>query len=302
MRVASPMELSWLEDFLTLAETGNFSRAAEIRHITQPAFSRRIRALEDWIGTSLFDRATHHVTLTEAGRQFWPTAGEAVRLIHQGRDSARDAGSAEATTLRFAATHVLSFTFFPEWLRSLEASTEVGSIRLISDSMQACEQVLTQGQAQFLLCHHHQAAPNRLDPSRYHSIVIGHDLIVPAMQPTEGHVADALAEVPYLAYSAESGLGRIIAATRGVLPGQQPVFTSHLAAVLRTMASDGRGIAWLPLSLIKSDLERGILTRIGPAEWPIPIDIRLFRPRARQSLAAEMFWKRLEEQRGPAKR
>ena len=48
------MELIWLEDFLMLADTLNFSRAAELRHVTQPAFSRRIRALEGWVGADLF--------------------------------------------------------------------------------------------------------------------------------------------------------------------------------------------------------------------------------------------------------
>ena len=43
------MELIWFEDYLALAETLNFSRAAEARHVTQPAFSRRIRALEEWM-------------------------------------------------------------------------------------------------------------------------------------------------------------------------------------------------------------------------------------------------------------
>ena len=50
------MNLSWLEDFLVLSASGNFSRAADERHMTQPAFSRRIRALEEWLGADLFDR------------------------------------------------------------------------------------------------------------------------------------------------------------------------------------------------------------------------------------------------------
>ncbi|MCL5425335.1 MAG: LysR family transcriptional regulator, partial [Gammaproteobacteria bacterium] len=50
------MELVWLEDFIALAEHGSFVRAAEARHITQPAFSRRIRSLEQWMGVSLFVR------------------------------------------------------------------------------------------------------------------------------------------------------------------------------------------------------------------------------------------------------
>ena len=52
------MEVKWLEDFVALATTLNFSRAAEERHVTQSAFSRRIRQLETWLGTTLIDRAT----------------------------------------------------------------------------------------------------------------------------------------------------------------------------------------------------------------------------------------------------
>ena len=72
------MEFAWLEDFLALVDFGNFSRAAELRHVTQPAFSRRIRALEDWVG-DLFERDSHPVMLTEAGRRFRPVAEELLR-------------------------------------------------------------------------------------------------------------------------------------------------------------------------------------------------------------------------------
>lgn len=50
------MELVWLLDFVTLAECSVFSRAAEIRNVTQPAFTRRIKKLEYAVGTVLFDR------------------------------------------------------------------------------------------------------------------------------------------------------------------------------------------------------------------------------------------------------
>lgn len=58
------MNLSWLEDFLALAASGNFSRAAEDSHMTQPAFSRRVRALEEWLSADLFDRSTQPARLT----------------------------------------------------------------------------------------------------------------------------------------------------------------------------------------------------------------------------------------------
>ena len=47
------MQTAWLEDFVALAATRSFSRAAEQRHLTQPAFGRRIRSLEQWAGTAL---------------------------------------------------------------------------------------------------------------------------------------------------------------------------------------------------------------------------------------------------------
>ncbi|MBP2291782.1 LysR family transcriptional regulator [Azospirillum rugosum] len=298
------MELNWLEDFLALAECGNFSRAAEGRHLTQPAFSRRIRALEDWVGTPLFDRTTQPVGLTEAGRRFRPFADETVRRLLQGRDEARLAGEVAASSLRFAATHALSLTFFPAWLRALEGRAHVqadsaarlGAIHLVSDSMQACEQVMLQGQAQFLLCHHHAAAPSRLDTAAFRSARVGEDVLVPVTAPrADGQPLHSLAAgpLPHLAYSPESGMGRIVRAAQGAFPVPlrlETVFTSHLAAVLRTLARDGRGVAWLPESLIADDLSRGLLVRAGDGAWDIAVEVRLFRPRARQSPAAEAFW------------
>lgn len=67
-----PLDLEWLEDFLALAETANFSRAAEARSTAQPAFSRHIKALEDWVGVALVDRRAHPAALTEAGKRFLP--------------------------------------------------------------------------------------------------------------------------------------------------------------------------------------------------------------------------------------
>ena len=74
-------EFIWLEDFLALASTGNFTRAAEDRHSSQPAFSRRIRALEEWIGASLVDRSTQPARLTEVGEWFRSVAAELVARV-----------------------------------------------------------------------------------------------------------------------------------------------------------------------------------------------------------------------------
>ena len=296
------MDTIWLEDFLALIEHANFSRAAEQRNVTQPAFSRRIRMLEEWVGASLVDRSTHQITLTPAGERFRPVANESIRRLLLGRDEAREAALSSASTLRFASTHALSLTFFPAWLRSLEAVAPVGTVSLVADHMQACEHLMLQGRANFLLCHHHPAASTRLDPQAFCSIPLGRDVLLPVSAPdADGHPRHVLPghqdrPVPFLAYSAESGMGRILAATRaqdGQPAWLEPIFTSHVATVLKTMARNGRGLAWSPLSLAEDDLAHGTLARAGDESWDIPIEIRLFRPRSRQSQSAEAFWAQL---------
>ncbi len=292
------MELSWLEDFLALAESGSFSRAAERRNLTQPAFSRRIRSLEAWTGATLFDRDTRQVRMTLAGERFRPVAEETLRRLIQVREEVREVEGTVSSTLRFACTHALSLTFFPDWLRGVERRSPLGSIRLISESMELCEGLMHDGQAQFMICHQHGASVPRLDPRGFVSLPLGDDVLIPVKGAEgAGELPGAEgARLPYLAYSAESGLGRIVTAARAKKDPPvwlEPVFTAHLATALRAMALTGRGLAWLPLTLIQADLAAGRLVRAGGGEWDIPVEIRVYRPRHRLSAAAEAFWRAL---------
>jgi LysR family transcriptional regulator, hypochlorite-specific transcription factor HypT len=295
------MELIWFEDYLALAETLNFSRAAEQRHVTQPAFSRRIRALEAWVGTDLFARTTHGVSLTPAGEHFHDQAEVLTRALHQLRRDTIEVSDRRARPLSIAATHALSFTFFPQWVRRNDSILALGNLNLISDSMQACEQMMLRGDAQFLLCHHHKDARSRISSGQFRSIVVGTDTLVPLSAPSAGGVArwrlDGDEPVKYLAYSAQSGLGRIVAARWGAKDrpfALETVFTSHLAAALHSMARAGDGVAWLPRTLAEDDISAGVLVEAGDADCRIPIEIRLFRPAARQSKAVEEIWSAFE--------
>ncbi|MHC2106423.1 MULTISPECIES: LysR family transcriptional regulator [unclassified Methylobacterium] len=296
------MDLDWLKDFLVLAEQKNFSRAAEARNVTQPAFSRRIRALEDWVGTPLFLRGGQGAALTPAGSYFQPLAADLARDLEQARRGARAAGDQETTDLSIAATHAISFTFFPGWIRRHMSFEALGGLSLSSDSLQACEQIMLSGEAHFLLCHYHADAPMRLDPDRYPSLQVGRDVLIPLCAP--GADGSPLWPMPgrdtkpirHLAYSQASGLGRILAAHpagRRQTADMETVITSHLAATLMTMARQGQGVAWLPRTLAEDELSRGRLIRAGSDDFDIAIEIRLFRSRERRNRAADDLWSNL---------
>ncbi|NKX17073.1 LysR family transcriptional regulator [Ochrobactrum pseudogrignonense] len=75
------MDIDLFEDFIILADELNFSAAAARRNVTQPAFSRRIQMLEQWIGAPLLSRTSRSVTLTQAGRVFYTRALSIVRDV-----------------------------------------------------------------------------------------------------------------------------------------------------------------------------------------------------------------------------
>ncbi len=295
------MELAWLLDFIALSETGNFSRAAAQRHVTQPAFSRRVRALETWMGVTLFDRTPQGAVPTAAARQILPAVREIARRLPQMRQEAREIAGQSTPVLHFAATHSLSFTFFPDWIRRAGQGAPLEAVRLSSDSMAACEQLLASGQAQFLLCHHLPGAPLPLDPARFDSCAVGHDALLPLAAPAPGQRRATSrrkqAPLPYLAYDEASGLGRIVQqrlAHGGDALRLEPVFRSHLAAVLMSMARQGKGMAWLPASLAEQELAEGSLAPALPAAWRIDLEIRLCRPRATMSAFAEAYWSQVQ--------
>ncbi len=295
------MDHSWLEDFLAVAECLHFGKAAERRHVTQSAMSRRVQSLEAWLGTPLFSRDTHRLELTPAGMRFRETAEDLVRRLAAGRDEARLVADYASGAIRIASTHSLCTTFFPGFLQALEEQEPVGAVRLMADKMSSCEAMMLRGDAQFLLCHRHVSAPEVLDQQIFRSVALGADAIIPVSAPAmDGRPLHSLPgtadhPVPALVYDSESGIGRILEAVRrqSMPPNWlSPRFTSHLASLHREMALAGKGLSFLPQTLVEADLARGSLIRSGDPIWDVHVEIRLVRPRARQEPAAERFWER----------
>lgn len=294
------MNFIWLEDFLALAASGNFSRAAEERYSSQPAFSRRIRALEEWVGTDLVDRSTQPARLTKAGEWFRGVAENLVAQIARLPGEAKQVAETNSVTLRIASTHALSFVFLPRWLRNLESAIAIERVELMSDVLSRCEVLMQQGKVHFVLSHSHPKAPNSLDTEQYAGLCIGADELIPVSQAvSKGLPLHALAgnkkkPVPILGYTEESGLGRIFDAVMGKRLKSVPtqvVFKAHLASVLRTMALDGRGIAWLPRTLVDEDISAGRLELASDDSWNVPLEIRLYREQALIGQAPLALWK-----------
>lgn len=115
------MDIRQLRNFVVLAETLNYRRAAELLHITQPPLSSSIRKLEEQLGTALFARSRRGTVLTEAGAAALDDARRALQHINQFRRAAQAVVKGEAGVLRVAfvgsATYALLPRVIPEFKR-----------------------------------------------------------------------------------------------------------------------------------------------------------------------------------------
>jgi len=108
------MELRHLRYFIALANSLNFTRAAEQVHVSQSTLSHQIRQLEDEVGHPLFDRVGKRVVMTEAGESLHAYAVRALKEIDQGLAELKGGGKQSSGTVRIGATHTFNLRFIPE--------------------------------------------------------------------------------------------------------------------------------------------------------------------------------------------
>ena len=302
------MDTKWLEDFVSLAETRSFSRSALLRHVTQPAFSRRIQALEAWAGTDLIDRSSYPTRLTPAGEALYDQSIEMLRGLQSTRAMLRGHTAAGQDVVEFAVPHTLAFTFFPAWVSSLNEKFGPLKSRLMALNVHDAVLYLVEGRCDLLIAYHHDSQPFQLDPDRYEMLTLGQEVLAPFVKPApDGSPLYALPgqlrqPLPYLAYAPGAYLGRLVDLLLKQASSAmhfERIYETDMAEGLKAMALEGHGIAFLPLSAVKKEVRAKKLVSPG-AGFEMPMDVRIYRERpsgkASTKSLAQALWHYLQTQ------
>ncbi len=296
------MDHKWLEDFIALSREKSFSKAAELRHITQPQFSRRIRSLEMWAGSDLVNRASVPLSLTAAGEELLAISRQTVSSLTDLRARLRS-GQDHAGWVTLATGRTLARTAVPNWFTQTRQALGDYRLRLLTGSIAEGVTALEQGAADFLLCYTHPRLPLVLDEAHFESKAFGKDELVAVSSPradgsalhrlpgTAKKPVNTLSYTPTLALAQvlQDGLARHAQQSRQALH-LHTIFESDFAESLHEQAREGAGVGWLPLSLVHADLQAGKLVRANASTQPIPIEFRLFRQRHTSNAQARRVW------------
>jgi DNA-binding transcriptional LysR family regulator len=305
------LDTRWLGDFLAIAETRSFTKASEARNVSQSGLSRRIQSLEHWAGAALIDRNAVPLELTEAGRDLLPIATMIVNGLAQLRHKIADRSNTDSKLLRLTAPHLLSTTFFPDWLPHISQLGSTSEIVVVSQNLSGCFEALDRGDVHFIVCvadierTAFKRIPEQLRVDPEMIVKVGEDRLIAVSAPNEdGGPRFQLATkgVPLLQYSPECSLGWAVDDALLSRPDLDVRIrsTNPFADGLRLMVSGGVGVAWLPESLIARDLQAGSLVRSGDSGFDIPLDVLLIRPAHRLTKQGEQIWQRINDGAGGA--
>lgn len=295
------MDIAWLRDFEALVAQKNFSRAAEDRHVSQPAFSRRIRSLEEEVGAKLINRQTLPLSLTQAGEVFLSQARLMLRTYEETLERCQTIDAAGENIIRFATSQSLYMTHYKTHIAPLMAQGDL-EIDLNSTGWAADQFVsaLQQRYCDVILTYWHPEmdflAPLEVGNCDY--LTLTTDSFVPvskcdAAGPLHQFDQGLKKPVSLLSYGTSSALRAVVDySLRQKIDGPKTLVVnqSALAISVKAMILEGFGLGWLPLALCKEELADGRLQIVGAEEDIHKLEIRLYRDSKNTKLTLNRLW------------
>ncbi len=259
--------LQLLETFCAVADAGSLSKAAEALHVTQPAVTRQIKALEAQLGAVLLARTPGGVTLTPAGNAVLVHARQALAAVAACRTAAAEtAGSGAGSRLRIGSGLMFTMYLLPPVLAKFRERWPAVEIDLHPS--------------------HHGGALERLLAYEVDVALIGHDVQLPGARhirlfedpvllvaaPSAGLAPDsnALQGAPLLVMPLDSGLRKETDRALAELGIAPRLVEYPTIETLKTAVMLGMGPAVLPSSAVKAEVDAGRLIACPLEGWPEP--------------------------------
>jgi DNA-binding transcriptional LysR family regulator len=270
------VELRLWRQFVAVAETLHFSRAAVRLHMTQPPLTQAIAQLERLLEVRLFERTKRSVQLTEAGAALLPQARDLLARAQALPAQARAVADGEAGRLRLGFVSTAGFNLLPGWVRGFRAEHPRVQLELVEATGDVQLPALERGDldAGFLL-HSPGFAPAGLEHLRVQVEPLV--LAIPEQHPLATARTLALARV--LAEPVVMFPRRILPSLHDALfglyhaAGREPQVAQEAIQMqtIVNLVSAGLGLAWVPRSVREFQRQGVVYRTVGGARSPVPL-------------------------------
>lgn len=277
------MDMRWLDDVLVLLEEGNMTRAAARRNITQPAFSRRIRSFEDWLGVSVLDRGTNRVDLRPS---LVSNEAEIRALVLRLRDLREKIAHFDpaSSTISIAAQHAPVFSTFSDMALRAKRSFPALKFRLRAGNLRDCVTLFLRGDASMLLCYESANMGPLPFGESIRRELWGVDYLIPVvgggLRYTVRDNQKLSANTPALIYPENSYFGEVLKQSERPFGTQayaaNPVCETAFSSGIKDLVLNGIGIGWLPFSMVHREIESGDLISLGNSYGKEQLEVAVY--------------------------
>lgn len=277
------MDLHWLDDVLVLLEEGNMTRAAARRNITQPAFSRRIRSFENWLGAQVLDRKTNRIEISPA---LVSNEAEIRALVSRLRELRTKVAHFDpaTSTVAIAAQHGPVVSAFSDMALRVKSALPGVRFRLRAGNLHDCVTLFLRGDTSMLLCYEAQSAGPMQFGAGVRRELWGHDYLIPVvggvLRYSVGHNREIPEDTPAIVYPDNSYFGEVLSKGRRMFGtagfSLNPVCQTAFSSGTREMALKGLGVGWLPFSMAHRELESGELVSLANWLGKEPLDVAIY--------------------------
>lgn len=288
-----------LEDLLAFIELRNITLAAQRRNISQPAYSRRLKALEESENTLLVDRS---------GRPSVPTKAltamkyeiEIALLALQKVSKGFSIDTEFKDSITIASVHSLSSGSLPLAIQRVENLIDQSDIRIFSANQDICFQLLMTEQVSAMIAYEKADQPLQAPLDLVDKTVITTDQLIPVCSPDFKPKLDTLIKnnqtIPLISYPPDIFLGRVMyndVVTRSSYKFSQK-FLAGMSSVVLTAATVGLGVAWIPASVIRDEIKNNSLVLLKEKDFErIDLIVTMLQLRRKKSADMNTFWQEL---------
>jgi len=287
-----------------LSRKGSFSQAADERNITQSAISRRIKALETWLGTELFDRSSYPVSLTAEGEAFLATAQNVLRELELNRVEFQRRSAASAPDLRLVASTTLALGFVPEWLQQIRHKCGGFSVSIDTYDFYEMVELLDERKVDLVVLYHKPEASTFFDHQAFDTIKLGDDAMhLCTALDGEGRPAFDVDNPPpggleYIGYGQTGYFAKVEDLIFSGMTPQDPAFVctsqSGTCEFMKRMAILEQKMLWLPACSAYDEVQSGRLALAGNGKYDTNLEVWVFKKRDSPSPLVQQIWSLLK--------
>lgn len=286
------LEIRWIEDLLALEQEKSISQAAEVRHVTQSAFTRRIQNIENAFGFQILKRYSKNIDFTEAGQILLASSKNIQNQLNATINYLEKNIKNNELNIRFAVSHSLTTQFFPRFINDSLINLEDLKLEIIASNFKQGLGLLKDGSYDLLICYCDQKTLQQLDLSLFvfHKIVKMEILPVTALD--NGIPKYSIDQpFPLLAYSKQAYLRNCVDEVIEKNLNYRTLYETDNASDLKELVIQGLGIAWLPKLLIEKEISENKLKIIDNKNYNTSQDVYIIRHKIIISNSINQIWR-----------